>query len=245
LLLLCSFFCVVLAAAAVATASAATAGGAAGADASAAAAAPTFPNPAAATASAATVGAAAGAEPSAAAAAPGAPAFPNPAAAVASRPDLSLLVQAVRATGLTANFEDPDLPLTIFAPTNAAFGEAVRSLGVTPEQILAGGDRSLLFDVTRCHVIPGAPVWTVARLRQERPRLITLLPGAEPLEIGTMPNGAVRINGGIGPTAIVLEKEGGGDITAGRSVIHVIDAVLLPGALIDRLAAVGSPSPRR
>jgi uncharacterized surface protein with fasciclin (FAS1) repeats len=166
------------------------------------------------------------------------PPFRSPAEAVASRPDLSLLVAAVEATGLTPQFSSPDLPLTIFAPNNAGLLKAVESLGTTPQQVLAQ-NRSLLFDTLRFHVVPGAPVWSLERLRAEQPRLITLLPGAEPLEVRKQENGSVLIGGGLGPTAMIID----GDIYAGKSVIHVIDEVKIPGTLIDQLVPMTSPSP--
>ncbi len=163
------------------------------------------------------------------------PPFRSPADAVAARPDLSLLLAAVEATGLSAQLSSPLLPLTIFAPSNAAMLRAAESLGVSPDQMMSAQNRTLLFSVLRFHVVPGAALWSLDRLRKENPRLITLLPGAEPLEVRALANGTVLVGGGLGITSMVVE----GDIYAGKSVIHVIDEVKLPGQLIE---ALGPPS---
>jgi uncharacterized surface protein with fasciclin (FAS1) repeats len=182
--------------------------------------------------------------------------FRSPADAVASRPDLSLLVAAVEAAGLTAQFSSPDLPATIFAPTNGAMERAIKSLsgggggdGPAAPQLLRQ-NRAVLFDVLRYHVVPGAPVWTLDRLRAADGhgspplRLMTLLPGASALEVGASPSdGSVLVVGASGTVARVVD----GDVRAGASVLHVIDEVLIPegagGGGSDGLAVASPPSP--
>lgn len=188
------------------------------------------------------------------------PPFRSPADAVASRRDLSLLVAAVEAAGLTAQFSSADLPATIFAPTNAAMERAIKSLSsgdggsaatTTPPEQLLRANRAVLFDVLRYHVVPGAPVWTLDRLRAAaddgggahagRPplRLMTLLPGASALGVGVLSDGTVLVACSSGTVARVLD----GDIRAGASILHVIDEVLVPAGASDGLAFAPSPSP--
>jgi uncharacterized surface protein with fasciclin (FAS1) repeats len=164
--------------------------------------------------------------------APSSPFFSSIADAVASRNDLSLLVQVVEQTGLTQQFASPDLPATIFAPTNGAFLGAAKELGLPPPKDgrleLPRANSSLLLDILRLHVVPGTPLWSLERLKDERPRLLTLLPGAEPLEIGVDHEGGVTVRAGSSySTAKVVQ----GDVYAGQAVIHVIDRVLLPGSI--------------
>jgi uncharacterized surface protein with fasciclin (FAS1) repeats len=195
------------------------------------------------------------------------PPFRSPADAVASLPNLSLLVAAVDAAGLTAQFSSEDLPATIFAPTNAAMERAIKSLSSngdgdtstattatpTPPEQLLRANRAVLFDVLRYHVVPGAPVWTLDRLRAAdgdgggahagRPplRLMTLLPGASALEV--LSDGTVLVACSSGIVARVVD----GDVRAGASVLHVIDEVLIPagtgGGGSDGLSPYVPPSP--
>src|SRR5690606_24473443 len=53
--------------------------------------------------------------------------------------DLSTLVSAVQTAGLAETLSSEG-PFTVFAPTNAAFEDALAALGITAEQLLARED---------------------------------------------------------------------------------------------------------
>lgn len=65
--------------------------------------------------------------------------------------------------------------VTVFAPTDAAFGAALKSLNLTAQQLLA--NRTLLLKVLAFHIVPNQNLTTVA-LAKTSPnnQLKTLLP---------------------------------------------------------------------
>ena len=77
---------------------------------------------------------------------------PNIVATAQATPNLSILVEAVVAAGLVDALSAPG-PLTVFAPTNAAFAALLAELGVTKEALLA--DKPLLTAVLTYHVVSG------------------------------------------------------------------------------------------
>jgi uncharacterized surface protein with fasciclin (FAS1) repeats len=197
------------------------------------------------------------------------PSFALVAGAVAERSDLSLLVEAVRATGLTRQFASPDLPATIFAPSDAAFLEAGERLGLgsgagggsgdggasaRPRLFLPEANRTLLLDILRFHVVPGTPPWSLQRLKDERPRLLTLLPGAESIEVGNEggaaggggSGGGLTIRSSAWPASTSLEAAAArvveGNVRAGQAVLHIIDRVLLPASIAEAVASARSSS---
>ncbi|MBL9014141.1 MAG: fasciclin domain-containing protein [Myxococcales bacterium] len=129
-----------------------------------------------------------------------------------SDPQFSILVEAVLAADLAATLSAPG-PLTVFAPTNAAFAALLGELGVTKDQLLA--DKPLLTKVLAYHVVParvfkaqvaiGAPVATV--------------------QTGTFTIGAdLGVTDARGRKAAITAT----DIQSTNGVIHVVDKVLLP-----------------
>jgi len=67
-----------------------------------------------------------------------------------ANPDFSILVEAVVAADLANALSAPG-PLTVFAPTNAAFAALLTELGITQSQLLA--DKALLTKVLTYHVV--------------------------------------------------------------------------------------------
>merc|ERR1712176_1683389 len=122
------------------------------------------------------------------------------ASVAASVPDLSILVEAVVAGGLLDAIADPAAELTVFAPTNDAFVET-------------------LVEVLTYHVVPAVAFAEDLSDGQVLPTL-----NGEELTVSIVLD-EVFIEG-IGSTAEVIVA----DIEAGNSVVHVIDAVLLPFA---------------
>merc|ERR1711920_10590 len=128
--------------------------------------------------------------------------------------NLTTLVAAVTAAGLADFLSDKSQTLTVLAPTDEAFAELLATLGATPDELLSNTD--LLTSVLTYHVIE-TPVFAA-----------DLVDGAEvPTSNGEsltvdLSDGVSFI--GVGSTASVVSA----DVTACDSVIHVIDAVLLP-----------------
>ena len=70
----------------------------------------------------------------------------------AGNPDFSTLVAAVQAAGLVDTLSS-DGPFTVFAPTNAAFDDALAALGLTADELLA--DTETLTSILTYHVLAG------------------------------------------------------------------------------------------
>jgi uncharacterized surface protein with fasciclin (FAS1) repeats len=129
-----------------------------------------------------------------------------------ANPDFSILVEAVVAAGLVDALNAPG-PLTVFAPTDAAFADLLVELGVTKDQLLA--NTALLTDVLTYHVVAGrvlkadVPVGTP----------ITTLQG-DSFSVGA----TLSITDQRARTSNIVAT----DILTSNGVIHVLDKVILP-----------------
>jgi uncharacterized surface protein with fasciclin (FAS1) repeats len=129
-----------------------------------------------------------------------------------ANPDFTILVEAVVAAGLGGALSVPG-PLTVVAPTNAAFASLLAELGLTKTQLLA--NTGLLTQVLTYHVVSGRV------LRAD-------VPIGTP--IATLEGDTFTVNGSLviadqrARTANVAAT----DVLASNGVIHVIDRVLLP-----------------
>lgn len=126
-------------------------------------------------------------------------------------PNFSVLVEAVVAAGLDDELSGPG-PLTVFAPTNAAFTALLADLGVSKAELLAHPD---LADVLLYHVLSGKVMSTDLIDDQQ----VTTLQG-EKVVIDLTPTTPTVNDAEI--TAV--------DIEATNGVIHVIDKVLVPAS---------------
>jgi uncharacterized surface protein with fasciclin (FAS1) repeats len=123
----------------------------------------------------------------------------------AGNKDFSTLVAAVKAAGLVEALK-ADGPITVFAPTNAAF----EKLG--KEKVAAVlADKELLTKILKAHVVEGK-VMAADVVKMDGKKV-------NGFEID-VDGGAVKIG-----TAKVVKT----DIVAKNGVIHVIDTVLVPG----------------
>ena len=127
-------------------------------------------------------------------------------AAVAT-PELSTLVSLVTAAGLADALAGPG-PLTVYAPTNDAFGKVP-----APLLGLIGGDKALLTSVLTYHVSPG----TVDPRRNVSPMKVKTLNG-QTVFVGATGSG-VQVNQSLGACKGVKTKNG---------TVWLIDSVLLP-----------------
>jgi uncharacterized surface protein with fasciclin (FAS1) repeats len=129
--------------------------------------------------------------------------------------DLSTLVEAVVAAGLVDTLKGAG-PLTVFAPTNAAFAALLTELGLTKAQLLA--DTGLLKAVLTYHVLQAKV--EKAQIVVGKP-ITTVQGGIFKVEA---PGGVLTITDGRNRTSRILAT----DIQARNGVVHTIDKVLLP-----------------
>ena len=133
--------------------------------------------------------------------------------------NFSTLVTAVGDAGLVETLEGEG-PFTVFAPTNAAFEQALIDLGITVDELLASPD---LGAILTYHVVAGklmaADVVAAINAGGGTATVDTVNGAAITVELV---GGDVVING----TATVIQT----DLEADNGVVHVIDAVLLPPA---------------
>lgn len=128
----------------------------------------------------------------------------------AGNDDFSILVEAVQAAGL-ADTLSADMPMTLFAPTNAAFEALPEG---TLDQLLLPENQEALRQVLTYHVIegevPAADVMTGE---------VTSAAGS-PI--------SVQVNDATGEVMVNQAMITQTDIQASNGIIHSIDAVLLP-----------------
>ena len=128
--------------------------------------------------------------------------------------DFTTLVAAVQAAGLVETLSGED-ELTVFAPTDAAFADALEALGLTADELLA--DTDTLTSILTYHVVPGEVL--AADVVALDGQSVATVNGAT-VDI-TVDGDTVMVNDATVVTA---------DVDASNGVIHVIDAVLVPPA---------------
>jgi uncharacterized surface protein with fasciclin (FAS1) repeats len=126
-------------------------------------------------------------------------------------PDFSTLVAALQAADLVDALSG-DGPFTVFAPTNDAFAQLPPG---TLDMLLLPENKEKLAAILTYHVVPGkvmaADVVTVTEAKSLQGDTIAV----------SVADGAVMVDG-----ANVVAT----DIEASNGVIHVIDAVIMPGS---------------
>jgi uncharacterized surface protein with fasciclin (FAS1) repeats len=135
--------------------------------------------------------------------------------AIAANPEFTTLVEALTAAGLVTTLQGPG-PFTVFAPTNAAFGNLLTELGLSKEQLLA--NKPLLTSVLTYHVL-GA---SVAKASVPLGKAITTVQGGI-FKVDTVGADLIITDGRNRTSKIV-----GTDLSTGNGLIHTIDKVLLP-----------------
>ncbi len=140
------------------------------------------------------------------------PREPNIVELAVATPDLSTLVTAVKAAGLTETLSGPG-PFTVFAPTNAAFAKLPKA---DLDKLLA--DPKALANVLRYHVVSGKVLKADIPLGKA---------------IKTVQGGSITINE-VGADVVITDalhrtsKITATDILASNGVVHLIDTVILP-----------------
>ena len=122
------------------------------------------------------------------------------------------LLAAATAAGLVSTLQSPG-PVTVFAPTDAAF--AALPAG-TVETLLKPENRKQLVSVLTYHVVPGRTLSTALVGKQVSPATVQGATLNVDGRNGVMVNGAKVVSA---------------DIAASNGVIHVIDKVLMPPAM--------------
>lgn len=138
----------------------------------------------------------------------------------ANEAGLTTLVASVRAIpGLEATLQD-QAAITVFAPTNDAFANALRTFGATDlnDLVVKLGGAQNLQTVLGFHVVPA-----VAFSRNlNEVNIFTTLAGQQ-LRVNSTP-GAVTVTDAAGNVARVIQA----DVQIENGVVHVIDRVLIP-----------------
>ena len=145
--------------------------------------------------------------------------------------DLSLLVSALGQAdaGLVETLSG-DGPFTVFAPTNAAFVELLDILGDDYNSLAdfdTDEEKSLLVSVLTYHVVAGTAAFSTDLSDGQN---IATFQG-EDVSIN-IKDGTVHIDDATDENATVVLA----DVEASNGVVHVIDKVLLPQAVLDALA---------
>ena len=148
--------------------------------------------------------------------------------------DFDILLKAVQTAGLADTLNDPNVDLTVFAPTDAAFVGLAQTLGFTGEDeadawgylvealtLLGGGDPvPLLTEILTYHVA-GESLQASQVLSAEA---ITTLQGGE---LGVDGTSLVDADPDVADPNLIAT-----DIQAANGVVHVLDGVLLPADLL-------------
>jgi uncharacterized surface protein with fasciclin (FAS1) repeats len=140
---------------------------------------------------------------------------------VAAVPTLSTLNRAVQAFGLAPTLNAPT-PLTLFAPTDQAFGRLAPG---TLDALLKPDNRASLGKLLNLHLIPGrvSSAELARRIAAGGGRATLTTLGGETLTLSM--TGAVVTLTDAGGNKSYLETA---DISQANGVIHVVNGVLVP-----------------
>ena len=130
----------------------------------------------------------------------------------ASSEDFGTLVAAVTEAELVETLQGEG-PFTVFAPTNAAFEQALADLNLTAEELLASPDLS---GILTYHVVAGE-IDAATAIAADGTLVETV--NGDTIEVSVV-DGNVMIDGATVVTA---------DLFAENGVVHVIDSVIIPG----------------
>lgn len=136
--------------------------------------------------------------------------------------DHTTLVAAVKAAGLVDTLNGPG-PFTVFAPTNAAFAKLPAG---TVETLLKPENKPTLVKILTYHVVPGrvTAAQLIGKIKAGRGKaVLTTVEGGK--LTARLVGGKVVLTDAKGGTATVTQA----DVIQKNGVIHVTDAVSLPG----------------
>jgi transforming growth factor-beta-induced protein len=156
------------------------------------------------------------------------------AATQANPAEFTILLAAVQAAdpAVLAAISDRSANLTVFAPTDAAFGELLTRLNTSAADLLA--NRALLTQVLLYHVLPGRFDAAALIGNAQVGRTLNTLEGTR-LLFNLTQQGALRINASNVVSA---------NIGAANGIVHVIDRVLLPSDVLPPPTPTPTPAPQ-
>ncbi|WIA13144.1 hypothetical protein OEZ85_006738 [Tetradesmus obliquus] len=131
--------------------------------------------------------------------------------------NVSMLVNGVKRADLQAVIGDPNWEATIFCPTNRAFRAALLKLKIKITDLYT--DKTALMNILSYHTVPG-PALTAGQLKDGQ-QLTTVSQHTLTVHVDKVEGTSIA---GASDTGKVVAA----DIKAGKTVIHVIDEVLLP-----------------
>lgn len=139
----------------------------------------------------------------------------------AAAPNLSTLVGAVAAAGLTATLKGPG-PLTVFAPTNEAFGRLAPG---TVDALLKPENKASLTKVLTYHIVPGtlSGAELIRRIAAGGGRATLTSVEGEALTLSM--TGAIVTLTDSGGNKSYIETA---DVRQSNGVVHVVNGVLIP-----------------
>ncbi|OQW75114.1 MAG: hypothetical protein BVN33_07300 [Proteobacteria bacterium ST_bin13] len=140
---------------------------------------------------------------------------------VAAAPNLSALFAAVQAAGLIDTLINPG-PLTLFAPTNAAFARLAPG---TVEMLLKPENKAALVRILRYHIVPGAITTEQIRERVKagggKARYTSI--DGEPLVIQII-HDAISITDANGNKSYIETA----NLRQANGVVHIVGGALIP-----------------
>ena len=145
-----------------------------------------------------------------------------------SNDDFSILVQAVLAAdpGVLAALSAPDAKATVFAPTNQAFVDLLEALQLSSlEEVVGAIGVEGLTTVLQYHVVPAVAYSTDLSDGQVLPTLQGETLTVDLENLGIMDKTETNAN---------LQADGL-DLIATNGIVHTIDKILLPQAILDLL----------
>jgi uncharacterized surface protein with fasciclin (FAS1) repeats len=158
-------------------------------------------------------------------------------------PKVMNLKEAAAATGMLARMtevtklaglDNPEVdvgPLTLFAPSDEAFNSLPQDIR---DKLLAPENRALLMDMLLYHAIPG--LYPTERLLGAKVRNYTI----EAIDGSQVEINKRRKTGEIDIAGARIVRS---DVTASDGIIHVIDKVLIPPAVMAALTAPPAAEP--
>jgi len=154
---------------------------------------------------------------------------PNTVADEASARGFNAMVAAAGKAGLTSALDDPAASLTVFAPTDAAFGNLARSLGFADANAMVQAlDSATLAKILQYHVLPARkPAATLASGSGSEGTLYSFEGKAASLKLST--TGGVKITDAALTQATVTAA----DVQTDNGVIHAVDKVLVPPGVLN------------
>jgi transforming growth factor-beta-induced protein len=150
-------------------------------------------------------------------------------ASASDKPEFTILLAAVQAADpmFLQKLSDKESTMTVFAPTDAAFGDLLKALNMKAEDLLA--NKALLDVVLAYHIVPSVALDAQSVIAAKGAVVGTALP-EHVLAIDVV-DSSVKIN-----DATVVTP----DVMAANGVVHVVDKVLVPADVMELASAMST-----